>query len=55
MNFDLLEGEILGVFGLVGAGRTELAEMLFGIDHTGNGTLVKNGKNDSKQQPRRSH
>lgn len=51
VNFDLLEGEILGVFGLVGAGRTELAEMLFGIDHPGNGTLVKNGKKIVNNSP----
>ena len=31
VSFDLRRGEILGFFGLIGAGRTEIMEMLFGI------------------------
>ncbi len=31
VSFDLHTGEILGLFGLVGAGRSEIAQMLFGI------------------------
>lgn len=31
LSFNLKEGEILGVFGLMGAGRTELLEALFGL------------------------
>jgi rhamnose transport system ATP-binding protein len=32
VDFDLRPGEILGFFGLVGAGRTEVAQALFGIE-----------------------
>jgi ribose transport system ATP-binding protein len=31
VSFDLRRGEILGFFGLIGAGRTEIMEMLFGV------------------------
>lgn len=43
VSFDVYKGEILGVFGLVGAGRTELARILFGIDPIHNGKIVKEG------------
>lgn len=43
-DFTVYKGEILGVFGLVGAGRTELARVLFGIDGIGDGKLYKEGK-----------
>jgi len=36
VSFDLRRGEILGFFGLIGAGRTEIMEMIFGVrPHTG--------------------
>ncbi len=31
IDFDLHKGEILGFFGLIGAGRTEIMEMIFGV------------------------
>ncbi len=37
--FKLHRGEILGIFGLMGSGRSELARMIFGIDPTGSGSL----------------
>lgn len=44
LDFKLHAGEIAGIFGLVGAGRTELARVIFGIDPIGGGTLFKEGK-----------
>jgi ABC-type sugar transport system ATPase subunit len=39
ISFDLHAGEILGVFGLLGSGRTELARALFGADPVRHGTI----------------
>ena len=39
ISFTLRRGEILGVYGLVGAGRTELAEALFGITRPDRGEV----------------
>lgn len=51
INFDLYEGEILGIFGLVGAGRTELARIIFGIDKIGKGKLIKHGREITNNSP----
>jgi len=42
INFTLYKGEILGLFGLMGSGRTELARMLFGLDLFTEGTVRVN-------------
>lgn len=44
ISFKLHKGEILGITGLLGSGRTELALSLFGIEHPKTGVIKKNGK-----------
>lgn len=44
VSFDLRQGEILGIAGLVGAGRTELAEALFGAHPKTSGEIRLRGK-----------
>lgn len=43
-DFKAYAGEIVGVFGLVGAGRTELARTIFGLDPIRDGKIFKNGQ-----------
>lgn len=44
ISFDLRRGEILGFGGLVGAGRTELAQLLFGSERIISGEIYLNGE-----------
>ena len=44
VDLDLKAGEILGVAGLVGSGRTELARAIFGADRIAAGTITLDGK-----------
>ncbi|MDO4622172.1 MAG: sugar ABC transporter ATP-binding protein [Eubacteriales bacterium] len=44
ISFELKKGEILGVTGLLGSGRTELALALFGLDKVASGSIHLNGK-----------
>jgi ABC-type sugar transport system ATPase subunit len=39
VSFEIRRGEVLGLFGLLGAGRTELARILFGLEPCAQGTL----------------
>ncbi len=44
INFSLRKGEILGFYGLVGAGRTELMKALFGVTQPSRGHIIVSGK-----------
>jgi len=44
ISFDLAPGEILGITGLLGSGRTELVETLFGIAKPDSGTIRIDGR-----------
>lgn len=44
INFKLYKKEILGFFGLVGAGRTELTRVIFGVDPIAQGEIYIEGK-----------
>ena len=44
VNINLQKGEIVGIAGLVGAGRTELARLIFGIEQYKSGQILINGE-----------
>ncbi|MDG3085061.1 sugar ABC transporter ATP-binding protein [Vibrio hannami] len=51
LNFDVLKGEILGITGLVGAKRTELARSIFGADPLDGGDIYIHGEQISIKSP----
>lgn len=52
VNFKVREGEILGVAGLVGAGRTEIMRAVFGADHYDSGEILLEGKEVRIRNPK---
>ncbi len=52
ISFDLHQGEVLGIAGLMGAGRTEMARSLFGADPKHAGEVVLEGKVLNIHSPR---
>lgn len=44
ISFKLRKGEILGIFGLLGSGRSSLVKALFGANKIKNGEIIVNGK-----------
>jgi len=44
VSLDIKQGEILGLFGLVGAGRTELTRLIFGAEKAEDGEVLINGE-----------
>jgi simple sugar transport system ATP-binding protein len=56
MPFDIRveAGEVLGCAGLLGSGRTEVAQLLFGIDAADEGTLLVEGEETRVTNPRKA-
>jgi ribose transport system ATP-binding protein len=54
VSFDLYQGEILGFFGLVGAGRTEILRCIFGADPLDKGQIIIRGRRTGIRSPRQA-
>ncbi|QIK70654.1 sugar ABC transporter ATP-binding protein [Erysipelothrix sp. HDW6C] len=54
ISFELKQGEIVGIAGLVGAGRTEMTRALFGIEAKDSGRILLNGTEISIESPAES-
>ena len=52
VSFTVRQGEILGIAGLVGAGRTEVIETVFGIKHKSGGEILVDGESVEIRNPR---
>lgn len=52
INFDLYKGEILGISGLVGSGRTEILETIFGLRRSNAGKILIFGKECKIRNPK---
>lgn len=51
VSFSVHEGEIVGIAGLMGAGRTETTRALFGVDHKESGQVYLDGKPINIKKP----
>jgi len=51
ISFTMKQGEILGIAGMVGSGRTELARLLFGADRADSGNVFLNGTDITPKNP----
>jgi ribose transport system ATP-binding protein len=54
VSFTVNKGEIFGIGGLVGSGRTELANLLFGSQQADSGRLLLNGRDITSHSPRQA-
>jgi monosaccharide-transporting ATPase len=53
-DLDICKGEVLGLAGLLGSGRTEIARLLFGIDRLQKGITRLNGREVAITSPRKA-
>jgi ribose transport system ATP-binding protein len=51
VSFQVVSGEIFGISGMVGSGRTELVRLLFGVDRKDDGKLIFDGKDITPDSP----
>lgn len=51
INFEIHAGEVLGIAGLMGAGRTEIARAIFGLDNFDSGEIILNGNKVKIKSP----
>jgi len=51
VSFKLKKGEVLGIAGMLGAGRTELLKSIFGADPFDSGEIIYNGKHIDSPNP----
>lgn len=51
INFEIKAGEVLGIAGLMGAGRTEIARAIFGLDKYDSGEIILRGNKVEIKSP----
>lgn len=54
ISFDVKKGEVLFLTGLIGSGRTEVSESIFGISSFDDGTLLLDGKEIKIKKPKQA-
>ncbi|MFI8018290.1 sugar ABC transporter ATP-binding protein [Serratia marcescens] len=54
ISLRLKHGEILGIYGLVGSGRSEFLDLIFGVQHADSGTIRVGDKTLNRHSPRKA-
>lgn len=54
LDMEIFPGEIAGLSGLLGSGRTETARIVFGLDHADCGEMIFDGKKTNFRSPRQA-
>ena len=52
INFNIRKGEIFGMYGLIGSGRTEIVRSIFGADMKDSGSVIVKGKEANYKSPK---